>query len=64
VVKVLTKDKTMATIQAEALAYMICETFFDGSDSTGQERLSGRLEASLYLLSDLLKVAVNGGAKG
>ena len=60
----MTKDKTMATIQAEALAYMICDAFFDVSDSTGQERLSGRLEASLYLLSDLLKVAVNGGAKG
>lgn len=59
----LTKDKTMATIQAEALAYMICETFFDGGDSTGQGRLSGRLEASVYLLCDLLKIAVNGGAE-
>lgn len=57
-----TKDKGMALIQAEALAYMICATFFDGSDSTGRERLSGRLEASMYLLSDLLKAAVPGGA--
>lgn len=60
----LTKDKTMATIQAEALAYMICSTFFEGRESAKKERLSGRLEASMYLLSDLLTVAVNGGAEG
>ena len=61
---VLTKDKTMATLQAEALAYMICSTFFDGGETAKQDRLSGRLEASMYLLSDLLTVAVNGGAEG
>lgn len=59
----LTKDKTMATIQAEALAYMICLTFFEGGESAKKDRLSRRLEASMYLLSDLLTVAVNGGAE-
>lgn len=61
----LTKDKAMATIQAEALAYMICATFFfDGGDPAGDEKAKRRLEASAYLLSDLLQVAVNGGERG
>lgn len=59
----LTKDRTMATIQAEALAYMICATFFfDGGNPAEDEKSRRRLEASAYLLSDLLQVAVNGGA--
>lgn len=57
----LTKDKNMAIFQAEALAYMICSTFFDGADISGQVRAGGRLEASVYLLCDLLKAAVPGG---
>ncbi len=62
----LTKDKTMATIQAEALAYMICATFFfDGGNPAGEEgKARRRLEASVYLLSDLLQVAANGGELG
>lgn len=60
----LTKERTMATIQAEALAYMICTTFFfDGGNPAGDEKSRRRLEASAYLLSDLLQVAVNGGAE-
>lgn len=60
----LTKDRTMAIIQAEALAYMICVTFFfDGGNPAGDEKSRRRLEASAYLLSDLLQVAVNGGAE-
>lgn len=60
----LTKDRPMAAIQAEALAYMICSTFFDGGETVKQERLGERLEASMYLLSDLLTAVVNGGAEG
>lgn len=56
-----TKDKDTALTQAEALAYMICETFFGGADTTGQVVRCERLEASIYLLTDLLTVAVGGG---
>ena len=63
----LTKDKRMALAQAEALeakalAYMICATFFDGPGEDDQDRRGARLEASMYLLSDLLVTATVGGA--
>lgn len=58
----LTKDKRMALAQAEALAYMICVTFFDGPGEDDQNRRGARLEASMYLLSDLLVTATVGGA--
>lgn len=56
-----TKDKTTALAEAEALAYMICETFFAGADTGGQVNQGGRLEAAVYLLADLLSIAVGGG---
>ena len=43
----LTKDKRMALAQAEALAYMICVTFFDGPGEDDQDRRGARLEASM-----------------
>lgn len=58
----LTKDRKMALAQAEALAYMICSTFFDGPSEEDRGRQGARLEASMYLLSDLLTTAAVGGA--
>lgn len=58
-----TKDKKMALAQADALAYMICSTFFDGpSQVLDRDQQNARLEASMYLLSDLLVAATVGGA--